>query len=101
MEKDITTEAAFEAAVAHGDVLVDFWAPWCGPCQMMAQQIEKVLLPSLPSLTVLKVNVDEAPALAAKFGVMSIPALYCYREGVQKASFVGVTSPAEIRAVFA
>lgn len=96
MHQEVKSAAEFEAAVAGGDVLVDFWATWCGPCQMMGQTIEAEIEPAMPGLKVVKVNVDEAPELAVKFGVMSIPALFCYQGGRQVASFVGVTSAAEI-----
>ena len=95
------TEEELDAATATGQVLVDFWATWCGPCQMMGQVIEREIVPSMPSLKVVKVNVDEAPELAAKFGVMSIPALFCFRDGAKCGEFVGVTGAAEIRGCFA
>ena len=63
--------------------------------------IESDLVPSMPALKVVKVNVDEAPELAAKFGVMSIPALFCYKNGVKCGEFVGVTDVAEIRSCLA
>ena len=94
---EVKTEAELNEAVATGQVLVDFWATWCGPCQMMGQRIETELLPAMPSLKVVKVNVDEAPELAAKFGIMSIPALFCFKNGVKCGEFVGVTDVAEIR----
>ena len=97
---DVKTDAELSAATATGQVLVDFWATWCGPCQMMGQRIESELVPSMPSLKVVKVNVDEAPELAAKFGVMSIPALFCFKDGAKCGEFVGVTDVAEIRSCF-
>ena len=98
---EVKTEAELNAALATGQVLVDFWATWCGPCQMMGQMIESDLVPSMPTLKVVKVNVDEAPELAAKFGVMSIPALFCYKNGAKCGEFVGVTDVAEIRSCLA
>jgi thioredoxin 1 len=98
MHKDVTTEEQLNAEVASGRVLVDFWAQWCGPCRMMAQVIDNEIIPSMSDLKVVKVNVDDAPELAAKFNVMSIPALFCFKDGVKTAEFVGVTSVAQIRA---
>ena len=100
MHKEVKTSAELDAATATGKVLVDFWATWCGPCQMMGQRIAAELEPSFPDISVVKVNVDEAPELAAKFGIMSIPALFCFRDGAKVAEFVGVTDCREIAAAF-
>lgn len=100
MHKEVKTNEEFDAAVATGKVLVDFWAPWCGPCRMMGEKITSEIEPSLPDLTVVKINVDEAPELAARFGVMSIPTLLCYSNGQKVAEFVGVTSLQEIKGAF-
>ena len=98
---NVKTREELNAAIATGKVLVDFWATWCGPCQMMGQKIAGELLPQMPDLKVAKVNVDEAPELAAAFGVMSIPALFCYKDGKHVAAFVGVTDAQEIVKAFA
>lgn len=100
MHKEVTTETELNAAIANGKVLVDFWATWCGPCQMMGQMLADQIEPQMPDLTVVKVNVDNAPDLAAKFGVMSIPALFCFKDGVKCGEFVGVTSPSAIKGCF-
>ena len=101
MVKNAKTNEEFDAAVASGRVLGDFWATWCGPCMMMGERIEKEIVPSMPWLDIVKVNVDEAPELAARFGVMSIPFLACYVDGAKKADFTGVTPAEEIAAAFA
>ena len=94
---DVKTKAELDDAIKSGKVLVDFWATWCGPCRMMGQKIEQELLPQMPDLKVVKVNVDDAQDLAAEFGIMSIPALFCYRDGAKVAEFIGVTDAATIR----
>lgn len=96
MHAEVKTAAEFDAAIATGRVLVDFWATWCGPCQMMGERLASSLEPSHPEIKVVKVNVDEAPELAARFGVMSIPALFCFRDGAKVAEFVGVTEVDDI-----
>ena len=95
------TEAGYDEAVKTGKVLVDFWATWCGPCKMQGALIDQKLVPEHPEIEVLKVNVDEEPALAARFGVMSIPTLILYKDGQVVDQFVGLTKPDEILAKLA
>ena len=95
------TEAAYDEAVKTGKVLVDFWATWCGPCKMQGALIDQKLVPEHPEIEVLKVNVDEEPVLAARFGVMSIPTLILYRDGQVVDQLVGLTKPDEILAKLA
>ena len=94
-------EAEFDDAVKTGKVIVDFWATWCGPCKMQGALIEQKLVPDHPEIEVLKVNVDEEPALAARFGIMSIPTLLLYRDGRLVEQVVGLTKPDELLAKLA
>ena len=73
----------FDAVVMNADkpVLVDFWATWCGPCRMLTPVLEDVSSAHADELTVAKVNVDDCPDLAMKFGVMSIPTLILFKDG--------------------
>ena len=93
MEIAITNDN-FENEVAKSDlpVLVDFWATWCGPCMMLGPVIAEIAAEREGTLKVGKVNVDEAPELAAKFGVMSIPAVFLFRGGKVAAQSVGYMS---------
>ena len=94
-------EAEFDESVKAGKVIVDFWATWCGPCKMQGALIDQKIVPEHPEIEVLKVNVDEEPALAARFGVMSIPTLILYKDGQMLEQIVGLTKPDEILAKLA
>jgi thioredoxin 1 len=77
------TESNFESEVEKSElpVLVDFWATWCGPCMMLSPIVAEVAKERAGVVKVAKVNVDECPGLAARFGVMSIPALLLFKGG--------------------
>ncbi len=93
------TEADFDQATAQGVCVLDFWAPWCGPCRMQGPIFESVAAEFEKSgrpVRFYKVNVDEEPALAGRFGVQSIPTLVLTRDGEAAAVRVGVTSAAAL-----
>jgi thioredoxin 1 len=87
-------DSAFDAAVEKGVALVDFWAPWCGPCLMQGPIVEKVASEIGEKALVAKVNVDEAPRTATKFAIRSIPTLLVLKDGEIFTSFVGVRQAA-------
>ena len=93
--KELTVDN-FNDTIASGTVLVDFWAPWCGPCKMQTPILEKVAEAVEGKAVIAKVNVDEAPSLAAQFGVRSIPTLILFKDGQKVKDFIGVKQEAEL-----
>jgi len=77
-------------------VLVDFWAEWCGPCKMIAPILEEIADEQGESLKILKLNVDDAPSVAQRFGVMSIPTLILFKDGEEAKRIVGAKPKAAL-----
>jgi putative thioredoxin len=94
------TDATFEVAVIERSkqvpVVVDLWAPWCGPCQTLGPIIERVVEATEGAVELAKVNIDENPQVAATFQVQSIPAVYALRDGKVVDGFVGALPEAQI-----
>ena len=78
-------------------VLVDFWAPWCGPCQMMGPIIEELSSEMGEKAKVGKVNIDENPAIAEKYGIMSIPTIIIFKKGEIAKQMIGVQSKENLK----
>jgi thioredoxin 1 len=70
-------------------VIVDFWAEWCGPCHMVAPVLDQIAEERAGELDVVKVNIDEEPEIASRYGVMSIPTIVLFKDGEPKAAAIG------------
>ena len=89
-------DLSFDDAIETGVVLVDMWAPWCGPCQMQGPIIEQVAEAVGDKAKVAKLNVDEGQAVAVRLGVQSIPTLILFKDGDEVRRFVGVQNKAAL-----
>jgi thioredoxin len=91
------TDATFDGVVtSEQPVVIDFWAPWCGPCRAIAPVLEEIARELGDRVTIGKVNVDEQPALAGRFGVRSIPTLMFFKDGQPRDTVVGAVPKGEI-----
>jgi thioredoxin 1 len=98
MAKEVT-DADFEAEVLKSDipVLVDFWAPWCGPCKSMLPIVDELTTEYEGKVKIVKVNVDEGAEVAGKFSVMSIPTFIVFKGGEAVSTFVGAKSKEDLK----
>ena len=101
MSVETLTKNNFEEVLSSSNkpVLVDFWASWCGPCRMLSPIVEQFAEEESEACVVGKVNVDEQPELAARFGIMSIPTLIVFKDSQPVQRSLGLISKAEIKAL--
>ncbi len=93
-----TSDGSFDADVLQNDkaVLIDFWAEWCGPCKMIAPLLDEAADEYADRLAVMKLNVDENPGTAQKFGIRSIPTLMLFKDGAVQAQKMGAMSKSDL-----
>ena len=93
-----TSDSTFQADVVQNDkpVLLDFWAEWCGPCKIIAPLLDEIAETHADKLAVVKVNVDENPNTAQKFGIRSIPTLILFKDGAVQAQKMGAMPKSQL-----
>lgn len=97
----VTADDFDTVVTSETPTLVDFWADWCGPCHLVAPALEEIAAEHGRDLTVAKLNIDEYPEIAQDYGVMSIPTLIIFKDGVEKKRLVGAQPKYAIEAELA
>ena len=97
-DKIVVTDGDFDQQVLDADlpILVDFWAEWCGPCKMIAPLLDEAADAYADRMSVVKLNVDENPNTAQKFGIRSIPTLILFKDGAVQAQKLGAMSKSQL-----
>lgn len=98
---NVTDQTFVNEVEGQGTVVVDFWAPWCGPCKMLAPILEELSSELGDEVKIAKVNVDENPESAARFGVMSIPTMIFFKDGQPVDKVVGLNSKENLKGIIA
>ena len=92
------TNETFDEEIGASELplVVDFWAEWCGPCRMVAPVLEQIAAENEGKIRLAKLNVDDAPAVAQRFSIMSIPTLMVFKDGVMKKKIVGAKGKGQL-----
>ncbi|ANY74473.1 MULTISPECIES: thioredoxin [Paenibacillus] len=98
---NVTDQTFANEVEGQGTVVVDFWAPWCGPCKMLAPILDELSQELGDDVKIAKVNVDENPESAARFGVMSIPTMIFFKDGQPVDKVVGLNSKEALKGIIA
>ena len=95
---DVLTGATFDEEVASSPVpiVVDFWAEWCGPCRMVAPVLESIVAEHAGKIRIAKRNLDDAPDLARRYEIMSIPTLLVFQDGIPKKRLIGAKGKTQL-----